>query len=1130
MVCALSGVLLAHDGHSQSLSQVVVTLDQRNSRLTDVLTAIEKQTKFEFSYTDEIRSIAPLTIQVQKKPLSDVLKELEQKAGVSFRQFDQTIAVSKKAPPQKEMPARPLRGKVTDQQTGEPLPGVSILIKGTSTGTTTDAQGEFTLTVDDNAILVFSFVGYDAQEIPAGAQAFITVGLAQNSSTLDEVMVIGYGEQSKTRVTGAVSQVRSEALNAYSGSSFAQQLAGRAAGVVINDASGQPGSDPQIVIRGIGSLTAGRYPLVVVDGFPLSEGSSLNSVAPQDIETIDILKDPASAGIYGSRAANGVIMITTKKTKTEKMQVNVDMYTGFQERADRVKFVNAHDAAVFFTEARDWGYVSKDPTRRSIDDDRATRIAKGASLRELRLNYLQPYLDGQPGLTDTDWFDELFHKGRISNYSVSFSGKSAKTSYFVSANYFDQQGLVIENGVKRYSGTIKLDSRLSDKVDFGVAVTPSYNTRQYFENGADWVKDPIGGLQIMYPFFSPYNDDGSLAISTQIKANTPEDGALGENVIALMRKVINKRDAYRTFGNSFLSYEIVKGLKWKTLAGADVVSNYNDYYNPSDLGAYRTAAPKPAVAIEDKEFNVNYLVENTLNYSATLGQHHVDVLAGYTFQKENGSLTTTTGSGIPDDNLPNIGGASAFNVVASRYTWTQVSYLARLQYAFKNTYLFTATIRRDGSSRFGDNRKWGNFPSVTAGWIVSNESFFPKSQLLTFAKVRATWGQAGNNQIGSYSSRSQVKSSNYVFGSTLGPGFAATTVGNPNLSWETKTSVNFGIDLGLLEKFTIGVDYYSSDTRDLLLNVPVPEQSGYSSSIQNIGKVRNQGLELELAGADLNVGAFKFGFSGNLATNRNEVLALAPGQQQILTGTDNNFRTRVGGPVAELYGYHVTGVYKTQEQIDNTPHLSGTLPGDYIVEDMTGDGKIGTDDRKGFGTYNPELTYGFAANVGYKNFDLSFAFAGVEGRMIYDRALASFDEAGEGFSVPSQYYFNNRYHPVDNPNGTLAQPNLGNFSNNRKTTRASNVFYKNADYLRLRNVQLSYRLPAAWISRVKLSAAKLYVTANNLFTITEYRGYNPDSTPVDVAISNTNNVLTNGQANTSYPVARSYTIGINVSF
>lgn len=495
---------------------------------------------------------------------------------------------------------------------------------------------------------------------------------------------------------------------------------------------------------------------------------------------------------------------------------------------------------------------------------------------------------------------------------MAFSGGSAKTNYYLSANYFDQQGIVINNGLKRFSGTLKLDARPSDKFTVGASLNPSYNQQQYFNNNADFSTDPISNLYIMYPFFSPRNADGSLAISQQIIANTPEDGALGENAVALATRIASNRTFFRTFGNAYLSYQPLPGLTLKTLLGGDVNSNYFDFYNPGAIGAYRTAAPKPAVATENRDFIANYLSENTATYASQWGDHTLDVLAGYTYQQENGTSTFVTGSGIADDNTPNIGGASAFVAVPARYTWSLVSYLSRVQYAFRNRYLFSATVRRDGSSRFGADHKWGNFPSVTGGWIFSNESFFPQTKALTFAKVRASYGLSGNNQIGNYSPQALVNPNNYVYGSTLAPGFAATTTANPNLGWETKASANVGLNLGLGNKLTIAIDYYNSTTKYLLLNVPVPEQSGFTSSIQNIGKIRNSGFEVEVGGTDINLGPVKWGFSGNLATNRNEVLALAPGQTQILAGTSGTFRTQVGGPIAELYGYNVTGVYKTQ--------------------------------------------------------------------------------------------------------------------------------------------------------------------------------------------------------------------------
>jgi TonB-linked SusC/RagA family outer membrane protein len=1038
------------------------------------------------------------------------------------------------SPARAQSPAR-MNGTVLDEK-GEPLVGVTVLLNeagdtSTPSGTATNSIGVFTfdnLRAGTRYNLTVSYVGYVTQKVGnflvnAGDNNSLMLRLVAESKSLSDVVVIGYGSQSKAKVTGVISEVKGQDLKRYSGSSFGQQLAGRAAGVVVNDASGQPGTDPQIVIRGIGTLTAGRNPLIVVDGFPLTEGSSLNSINPQDIEKIDILKDPSSAAIYGSRAANGVVIITTKKSKADKSTVSLDVYTGVQERSDKVEYVDAYQAAQFFTEARDYGYVSANPTTRSISDDRATRVAQGASLRQLRLNYLQPYLDNRPGLTNTDWQQEVFRRGRLSSYNVAFAGSSEKSSYYLSANYFDQQGIVINNGLKRYSGTLKVDARPSQKFTVGASLNPSYNKQQYFNNDADFSTDPISNLYIMYPFFSPRAADGSLNISEQIRANTPEDGALGENAVAIATRIKNNRTFFRTFGNTYLTYEPLPGLTLKTLLGGDVSTNYYDFYNPSAIGAYRAAAPKPAVATETRQFATNYLTENTANYNHQWGEHSLDLLAGFTYQEESGSNLTLVGSNIADDNLPNVAGASSFAPVPTRYTWALISYLSRAQYSYANRYLFTATMRRDGSSRFGGDRKWGNFPSFTGGWILSNESFFPQNNVLTFAKLRASYGLSGNNQIGNYSAQGLVNPNNYVFGTTPVTGFNATTTSNPNLGWETKASTNFGLNLTLGKKLTVAADYYTSTTKDLLLNVPVPEQSGYTSSIQNIGKIKNSGFELEVGGADIDLGPVKWGFSGNIATNKNEVLALAPGQTQILTGTAGTFRTQVGGPIAELYGYNVTGVYKTQADIDGTPHLPGTLVGDYKVEDLNNDGVIDLNDRKGFGTYNPKFTYGFSSSFTVKNFELSFAFVGIQGRKIFDQELANQEESGEGFGLPNKYYFENRYHPIDNPNGTLAQPNLGNFSSARRQIRSSNIFYKNADYLRLRSLQLAYTLPAAWAGAAHLSAARVYISANNLFTFTDFLGRNPDATNID-------NVLQNGFSQANYPIAKSYLVGFNLTF
>jgi TonB-linked SusC/RagA family outer membrane protein len=1022
-------------------------------------------------------------------------------------------------------------------ENGEALPGVTVQIENNDhkivDSSITDEKGLFTtsaLKLGEIYDFSFSSVGYQSTQIKsfavkAGTNTLLA-RLKDNNEKLNEVVVVGYGTQQKRFVTGSVTKVSAEQLSNYSGSNFAQQLSGKAAGIQINEASGQPGSNPQIIIRGIGTLTAGRSPLVVVDGFPLTEGTSFNYINPNDIESLEVLKDPASASIYGSRAANGVILITTKKSKADIFNVTIDAYTGFQQRSDKVEYVNAHDAAIFFTEARDQGYISKDPANRSITDDRATRVAKGASLRELRLNYLDPYLNNQTGLTDTNWSNEIFRTAPISNINVAFSGGNGKTSYYTSFNAFNQEGLVVENGLKRYSASIKLNNKISDKAEFGISLNPSYTTQQYYDANGSF-DEPIGAIAVMYPFFKPYNDDGTLAISQQIKANQPEDGALVENPIAFLNMVKNNRTFFKLYGNTFFNYSILKGLKYKFTLGGDFSQSMFDLYNPSNLGAYRTPAPKPATTSETDGSLTNYLLEHTLTYSKKIDKHDFTLLTGYSYQKENSFSTIITGANIADDNIDNIAGASSFTVNPNRYRWVQISYFSRLQYIFADKYVASFSYRMDGSSRFGADNRWGKFPSVTAGWIFSKEGFFPEQDVVSFGKLRATWGRSGNNQIGSYGSLGIVTggnaANNYVWGNTSASGFSASTTPNINLSWETNTSYNLGLDLQLFRKIDITAEYYNATTSNLLLDVPVPQQSGFSSSLQNIGKVQNKGLDFSISASDIKLGQVKWNPGANISFNKNEVLALAPGQTQIIAGDIGSIITKVGGPIAEFYGYQIIGVYKTQDQFNDPskPKLPGTQMGDYMVKDVNGDGVIDTKDWTPMGTYSPKFTYGFSNSFAYKNFSLTFSLTGVEGRKVYESNLASRGEAGEGFALPTKYYFENRYHPIDNPNGSFAQPNLGNFSAARRATKASNLYILDADYLRLRDVQLAYTLPSYIVKRAKMANMKIYVGGNNLFTITKYRGTNPEAT--------TGSALTNGQATSNYPVARTIIFGTNIT-
>lgn len=965
----------------------------------------------------------------------------------------------------------------------------------------------------DDVTVIITTDGYKQQVFKGQDLANLkTITFEEDIETIPEVVFVGYGTNSKEKVTSAISQVKGEELTKYASANAGQMLAGKASGVLINESSGAPGAAAQIEIRGVGTLTAGVNPLIVVDGLPLSEGTTLNSINPNDIATIDILKDPASASIYGSRAANGVILITTKRGDSEKPKIVFDAYTGFQMRGDKYKLTDAYDAAQYVTEARDEAYVRKDPNNRSIHDDNATRLSKGASKRDLRFDYLDPYLNRTPGLTNTYWMDEIFRVAPINNYNLSVSGKSGKRSdYYLSAGYLNQKGIVYGSDYERFNVNLRMDTRASDRLKIGAVIMPSISNSNYDNE----IYTALRG----YPFFSVYNPDGSLAISEQIKGNTAQDGPLDENAIARTDMIKKYRTNFRAIANAYLEYNILPTLKWKSTIGGDFSNELDDMYDPSTVGAYRTAAPKPAMASEAHSNYYNFITEHTINYDKQIGRHQFRALGGFSFQQENGFYTKITGTGIPDDNIENIAGASSYSVNSDRYTWAQVSYFGRLQYDFADKYLFSASYRRDGSSRFGNNSKWGNFPSLTAGWILSNENFMKgTSNWLSFLKVRASWGMSGNNQIGSYGSQALLSSNNYVYNNILAAGYYASTAPNPNLSWETQISTNIGLDVTVFKKWNFGFNYYNAVTRDLLLQVPVPEQSGFSESLRNIGKVRNSGVEFDFGASNLQLGKFRWSWNANISHNKNKVLALADGQDRIISG---NFLTEVGSPIAQFYGYNITGIYKTQEAIDNSPHMPGTKVGDNVIEDANGDGKITIEDKITFGTYAPKLTFGFTSNLSYKNFDFSLGLTGVFGRMIYDGALAN-QESGEAFMISTQHYFDNRFHPVHNPEGTLPQATT-NFSQNRlQTGWSGSRVYHSADYVRVRNIQIGYNITFKEGNRMKIAGARVYVSANNPFTFTSFRGLNPEGT--------SNNILQAGNSSANYPIARAFMLGVKLTF
>lgn len=1103
-----------------------------NATIKEVIEHLEQESEFFFVLKEEREILnKKVNFTFENNSIEQVLDRLLEDTELSYKIVDKYIAIT----PDKEIDSvfqqkknKIIRGKVSDKK-GISLPGVSIVAKGTTVGSTTDIDGNYVIEVfNDTEVLVFSFVGMKTKEVTIADKLVVNLVMEEDAISLGEVVAVGYGSQSKVKVTGAISKIKSNEIQKYATGNFEQALSGKLAGVQITQNGRYPGEDSKITIRGTGTLTAGSDPLIVVDGVPMTEGTSLGAINSNDIESIDVLKDAASAAIYGSRAANGVLLITTKKGREGGVKINVNAYHGVQTKTTKLRLINAYDAAQFFKEARDWGYVSKDPLNRNASDDNATRLANGATKRQLTLEYTQPYLDGKQGLTDTDWMNEVYRPAGISNFYTSLSGGTKKTDYYVSFGYLNQEGIVIGSEINRFTSNIRINSDIAKWAKFGVNVNSSYSKADVLDNNGwnNLPADPGSSFYLMYPFFPVYNEDGSFAISKQLEANTPEDGSLSENTVAMT--LLSKNQSYRTnvFGSTYLELELTQGLKFKSSLGLNFRNTFNDYYSPSSYGRYRTHVDNNQSYSTENHIRVeNLLSENTLSYKKYIkDEHFINVLAGYSYQKEKLIDTEISASGIVDDNLNNIAAGTSFAVDAFRSIWTQISYFGRIQYDYSTKYLLSAAIRTDGSSRFGDNTKWGVFKSLSLGWVINREEFFPKNSWISSAKLRASLGETGNNQIGPYSSRALVNNDNYTINGVLVSGVATTTSPNNDLSWEKNVSLNFGVDLGFFKnKLSLTSEYYISNTKDLLLNVPVPQQSGYSSSLQNIGEVENRGIEFDLSGSNFKIGDFVLGFNANLSTNKSKVLALGPGQDQIIAAQGGStYLTKIGGPIAEIYGYDILGVYKTQEEIDNTPHMSGTLTGDYIVRDADNDGDIDPDDRVGLGTYNPDFIYAFGANLSYKNFDLSFSFTGVEGRKVYDHLTARGLEVGEGFTTASQYYFDNRYHPENNPDGFFAQPNLGNFSSARRNTRMSSITVSDGDYLRLRSIQLGFNIPKSTINEIGFNSARLFVSATNLFTITKFRGLNSEGRQ--------ENPLTQGYVRSTASIPRSFIVGIDLNF
>ncbi len=999
-----------------------------------------------------------------------------------------------------------IQGKVTTSN-GLGIPGATILEQGTTNGATTNTEGEYKITTTKtNPTLVFSYVGLTSQTINSQGRKIIDVTLEEDLKALQEVVVVGYGSQRKQDITSAVSVINMKDIGEQPANNMNQLLQGRAAGVVVKQKSGTPGGIFEVRVRGIGSLGAGSDPLYVIDGFAVgtSVGQNLN---PNDIESITVLKDAASTAIYGARGSNGVVLITTKSAKDGKVNVNLSIDYGIQNVPDsrRVKMLNGVEFAQFKKEIFEDGiryFQKREPT-----------------LEEVPLGFRYP----EQTKYSTDWFGAILNNNApYMDVNLTISSGKGPLKSMLSVGYFKEEGSIIKTNYDRVSIRSNIGGEVNKFLTVGMNVNGSY-TKQNVAN-TDGRSALVGGALLMDPREPIYNDNGTMRPYIG-----GVDGAFGfPNPVFVLNNVIRRRNIGDVLANGFAEIAILKNLKFRTSVNAKI--NFNAYkeYVPSTIGlsvASGTAGapPRIATARDINEQLRNYSFDQLLTYAPKIGANQsMDFLLGVTSQKETVYGVDGSGNTFPDDVVPYLGAASIRSSNSYEYGWGLLAYFARANYSYKDKYLFSASFRREGSSRFGAQNKYGDFPAASVGWRLTEESFMPKASWLTDVKLRASWGVTGNNNIGNYPSLAFVGANNYILGNAFAAGKVISSFANSNLKWEKSNQLDIGLDVATFNnKLTFTFEYYSKITNDMLLPISIPAVSGFTSSLDNIGKVQNRGVEVS-ADFRTTIGKVNFRTNANLTVNRSKILAIKGANDMLYYGSfygGYNVQ-KVGRPIGMIYGYQKLGIFNTQAEIDAWPKQDGVIPGGMKFADTNGDGVVSydTQDMVEIGNPNPAFTWAWTVAADYRRFDLNVLFVGAHDFDIYRNIEAStmnmdgvfnvLDKAKDRWRSPSN--------PGSNPNAKNSQGGTNYFKWSRES---SERYVYDGSYVWLKAVTLGYNLPKF---KSVLSDARIFVTANNLFLFTKYPGNNPD------AGVRGGTELNNDDE--SYPVPRTLAVGAKFNF
>jgi len=1001
-----------------------------------------------------------------------------------------------------------VKGIVTNDQ-NQPIAGVSIRVKETSAATSSDKNGLYEIELEKGQTLVFNNIGFTAHEVVINAGGQQNVTLTSSSEDITEVVVVGYGSQQKKDVTGSISAVSMKNIKGQAIASPDQALTGQISGVQVSNSNGTPGGGPRIRIRGIGAIGAGASPLYVIDGFPVpsssnERGNPMASINPNDIESMTVLKDASATAIYGSRGSNGVILINTKKGTVGKMKLDVAASSGLQEvpQKGRPNMMNASEFAQFRKEA--------------IEDKIRFEEGREPTIDDIPEEYRNPSALGE----GVDWYDAVTQVAPMSDLNVSLSGGNEHIRSFVSAGYLNQSGVMLNTGFDRFSIRANVDGNINNKFKVGINLAP---TLSYLKGGVNGQgRDEF--FEIATPVSSIYNEDGSY------NPYIVSPGAFGNpNPVMYLNQRTNKSSKLKMLMSAYAEYSILSNLKFKTTFNVDYQDESGETFRPSTIPNQNA----PGLSIPSGNYNrgqyLNWANENTLNYDyATDNGHTISALVGYSVQSQTDKSAGFNGTQYPDDDIETLNGAARITGGTGIEDWALISYLARVNYSFKDRYILTASYRADGSSRFGKDNRWGSFPSVAAGWRISEEDFLKDTEWIDELKLRASFGRSGNFNISNYAPLSNIGTGNYVFGGSLAPGRTMNTLGNSYLGWEKMKELNIGLDFATWNnRLSFTANYYKRNTLELLLNTPIPQSSGFPSVTENRGDVENTGFEFSVSSANFVGDNFSWNTDFNISFNRNKVIALGRSTDPIFSGqsSEGNFTniTRIGEPVGMIIGYIVDGIYQNQADLDKYPSFPGAVPGNLRMRDVNGDGEITpNDDFDVIGNPYPDFTWGMTNTLNYKKFDFRVMVVGAMGQEMLHATRFYTDNIDGVFNVRKEIA--DRWRSEENPGSGMVPTTNGSGRGRVMYRDTHSLFIDKTDYIWIKNITLGYTLPKG-IKGV-INDIRIYGNIQNPLLFTGYDA-NPEGTNLNRGDISP---LVQGIDYGSYPVPRIYTLGLNFNF